>query len=67
MTTPVVMLILLATPWVLTRIWVRIRQRPRDLESAGRIGLTLVFMFSAVWRFASVPYRSKNSGIDKPD
>jgi uncharacterized membrane protein len=51
MTTPIVLLALLTGPWCIAALLARQGGRSVDLAAAGRVGLTLAFLFTASGHF----------------
>ena len=51
MTTPLIMLILLSAPYLSARVLSALTGRAFDLNAAGALGLTLVFVFTGIGHF----------------
>lgn len=51
MKTPIIMLVLMVTPFVIARIWSLFTRREVDLRTAAAVGLTALFIFTGVGHF----------------
>ena len=51
MTTPIVMLVLMITPYLVVRLVSVVRHRDYDAQRAAAIGLTLLFVFTSIGHF----------------
>lgn len=51
MTTPIIMLVLMVTPYLIARMLSAVTQRHHDVRSAAAIGLGILFVFTGVGHF----------------